>query len=358
VINQDWQFYLPIVNIVFKPWKLFLIVCGLPGLVSSIAFCFLPESPKFVLAQGNQEKTIAILQTVNRWNNKGAQPLQITEIYEELESVENRRRKLENSKSSFSLLKSMWTQTAPLFMAPHLKTTFLACFIQFGIFVTSNGMYMWFPDILNRIAANVNENPGEKISLCNIVYMTRLNISAMDTVSVDTSEMHCITKLELSTYEHSIVLEMLYAIGFAFIGAIINSVEKLTILFVILVVCGLAGIATVLVDIPLLAIYFYVILLCCGLGVSVVNAATVELYPTNLRAMAVCISLMMGRLGSCVGANLVGFLLDYHCEAAFHFCGASLILCGFMAFLIPKTTTKTIDPRCLEPRVSISSRVQ
>lgn len=189
VINQDWQFYIPIVDIVFKPWKLFLIVCGLPGLASSIAFCFLPESPKFVLGEGKQEKTIEILQKVNRWNNKDAQPLQITEIYEELESIENRRRKLENSKSSFSLLKSMWTQTAPLFMAPHLKTTFLACFIQFGIFVTSNGMYMWFPDILNRIAANVNENPGEKISLCDIVYMTRLNISAMDTVSVDTSEM-------------------------------------------------------------------------------------------------------------------------------------------------------------------------
>lgn len=98
-----------------------------------------------------------------------------------------------------------------------------------------------------------------------------------------------------------------------------------------------------------MAIYFYVILLTCGLGVTIVNAATVELYPTNLRyiykscnfsdlfnieymtdkyvyrAMAICISLMMGRLGSVVGANLVGFLLDYHCEAAFYICGVSLI---------------------------------
>lgn len=188
VINQDWHFYIPIIDIVFKPWRLFLVVCGLPGLVSSIAFFFLPESPKFVLGQGNQDKTISILQKVNRWNNHDAQPIEITEIYEEWESIENRRKKLENSKSSFSLLKSMWSQTAPLFMASHLKTTFLACFIQFNIFVTSNGMYMWFPDILNRIAANVNENPGEKISLCNILYMTRLNVSAIDNVSMNESD--------------------------------------------------------------------------------------------------------------------------------------------------------------------------
>lgn len=180
VINQSWYFYIPIVNIVFRPWKLFIVVCGLPSLACAIAFFFLPESPKFVLGQGNQESAIEILQKINRWNNGGrkAEPLQISEIYEEMESIENRRKMLENSKSNFALLKSMWAQTAPLFMRPHLKTTCLACLIQFGIFVTSNGMYMWFPDILNRMATNVNENPGEKISLCNIVYLTRSNISA------------------------------------------------------------------------------------------------------------------------------------------------------------------------------------
>lgn len=321
VINQSWQFYLPIAEIWFKPWKLFLLVCGTPSLLCAVAFFFLPESPKFVLGQGNQERTVEILEKINRWNNGGrqAQPLQIAEIYEEMESIENRRKMLANSKRSFSLLKSMWAQTAPLFMAPHLKTTFLACFLQFGIFVTSNGMYMWFPDILNRMATNVHENPGEKISLCNIVYMTRPNVSAIASNAMNASDMHCVTKLEISTYEHSMVLEMLYVIGFAFIGAIINAVGKLVILcecwisrtFVhrtnlcvqgiffsmqtchlfkfaggILVLCGIAGIITVLVDIPIVAIYFYVILLCCGLGVTIVNAATVELYPTNLRYLS------------------------------------------------------------------------
>lgn len=232
VINQTWQIYVPIIDIWFKPWKLFLVVCGTPGLLCSLAFFFLPESPKFVMGQGNQERTLEILEIMNRWNNGGsrASPLQIAEIYEEMEAIEHRRKKLENSKSKFALLKSIWAQTAPLFMPPHLKTTFLACFLQFGILVTSNGMYMWFPDILNRMATNVNENPGEKISLCNVVYMTRPNISAIDSAATDLTDTRCVTKLEISTYEHSIVLEMLYVIGFAFIGAIINAVGKLVIL--------------------------------------------------------------------------------------------------------------------------------
>lgn len=110
--------------------------------------------------------------------------------------------------------------------------------------------------------------------------------------------------------------------------------------------CGVAGIAVVLVDIPLIATYMFIILLCGGLAATVVSAATVELYPTNLRycvfctytlatrindfslfrrAMAMCVSLMMGRTGSVFGTNAVAYLLDDHCEAVFLLSGTTLI---------------------------------
>lgn len=43
------------------------------------------------------------------------------------------------------------------------------------------------------------------------------------------------------------------------------------------------------------------------------------------RAMALCISLMFGRLGSAAGANVAALLLDNHCESAFYLSGISLI---------------------------------
>lgn len=91
IINQDWQFYIPIVDIVYKPWRLFLIVCSLPGLLATIALLFLPESPKFVLSKGDQATALKIVQQVNRWNNGKNAELNIMEIYEEPESNENRR---------------------------------------------------------------------------------------------------------------------------------------------------------------------------------------------------------------------------------------------------------------------------
>lgn len=41
--------------------------------------------------------------------------------------------------------------------------------------------------------------------------------------------------------------------------------------------------------------------------------------------MAVCISLMFGRLGSVVGANTAAVLLDNHCETVFYLSGSTLI---------------------------------
>lgn len=176
VINQNWEFLMPIINTPFKPWRLFLVVCGLPSLICSFIFVFLPESPKFVLAQGDQQRTIEILEKINRWNNgKKAQPLQVRELYEEADSVDSRRKRQETQSGKFKLLKSMWAQTSPLFMSPHLKTTLLACTIQFGIFVTANGMYMWFPDILNRIVAHMDDYPGEHVSICKVLYRSRDN---------------------------------------------------------------------------------------------------------------------------------------------------------------------------------------
>lgn len=139
VINQDWQFDVPILNITYKPWRLFFIVCALPGLFSHLAMLYLPESPKFVLGQGKAAEAIDILQTIHRWNNGKEAILDIAELYEESETIEMRQRIVGMPKSRISVMKSIWMQTAPLFQPPYIGTTTLLCLIQFFIYYTSNG---------------------------------------------------------------------------------------------------------------------------------------------------------------------------------------------------------------------------
>uniref|UniRef100_A0A0A1WY03 Uncharacterized protein n=1 Tax=Zeugodacus cucurbitae TaxID=28588 RepID=A0A0A1WY03_ZEUCU len=98
-------------------------------------------------------------------------------------------------------------------------------------------MYMWFPHILNSVAEFLNDNPGNRTSMCQIVYSKQESIfnsesahgaATSDGVSLTASQ--CNEKLEISTYQHSLVLEVLYAVGFALISGIINRVGKCTIL--------------------------------------------------------------------------------------------------------------------------------
>lgn len=53
VLNQDWQFYIPMIELYYKPWRFFMVVCGSLSAVCGVCFFFLPESPKFVFATVN-----------------------------------------------------------------------------------------------------------------------------------------------------------------------------------------------------------------------------------------------------------------------------------------------------------------
>lgn len=69
VINQEWEFLIPVIGTLFKPWRLFMIVCGLPSLFCALVLLKIPESPKFILSQGDQERTIIILNKIHSLNN-------------------------------------------------------------------------------------------------------------------------------------------------------------------------------------------------------------------------------------------------------------------------------------------------
>lgn len=174
---------MPILDITYKPWRLYLIVNALPGFFGAVALCFLPESPKFVLSQGNQEATYQILQKMNRWNNGRKNLLETFEIIEEDASVERRQSVLECKKSMFPLLKNVWNQTAPLFERAYLKTTLLICIIQFGMSTTSIGFFMFFAEVLNKMSTNLGSFNEHKMMMCDIINMKPLNMSTTDTIS-------------------------------------------------------------------------------------------------------------------------------------------------------------------------------
>lgn len=328
IINQEWSFYIPVIGTLFKPWRLFILVCGVPSLVSSLLLLKMPESPKFLLGQDNQKAAIEILKTVYSINTgKERESLKLFSIIKEESSV--------NIKET-NMYSSIKAQISPMFQKQFLLSTLIACFIQFWINATGQGMYLWFPDIINRVADFLNENPHQRVTICEIIEMkTSFNNS--------TELMECKGTLDTSTFQIAFLLEIFYVIGFALIGSIISTVGKLPILLINLIFCGIFGIILIFIDIPMLGIYFYLILILCGFAATVVNAATVDLYPTHFRAMAVCMFLMMGLLGSVFGSNVYGMLFENHCNLSFVLSGGSLIGCGILGIFIPNIRKSSVE---------------
>lgn len=64
IINLKFAYTIPLIGTVFTPWRLHVLVCGIPSLIAGVCLLKFPESPKFTLSQGNQTETIEILKTI------------------------------------------------------------------------------------------------------------------------------------------------------------------------------------------------------------------------------------------------------------------------------------------------------
>ncbi|XP_055618855.1 synaptic vesicle glycoprotein 2B-like [Toxorhynchites rutilus septentrionalis] len=337
VMNQPWDLPIPLLGIVYRPWRLFLAICGLPGFVSAVALLKFPESPKFVFSRGNTEHAIDIIHQIQCMNSNNKEQIpRLNGIIDDLEIQQSKIHlaEMNNSNGFHALMKLVWKQTAPLFMEPYMGRTVIMCFLQFGMFLTAHGMYVFFPGILNQML-EAQEAGVNRTTTCDLI-MSRGYSTRGDTAH----QQGCSQTLNITTYELTFILEAIHTVGFAVIGLIINTVGKLLIMEIVFVCCGISGIMVIFVDIPLLAIWLYMILMMGGLSACVTNTITVDLFPTNLRAMAVSISLMFGRLGSVTGANMLGLLLDSQCQLTFGIAGSLMLVCGVIAFFIPNIHKK------------------
>lgn len=73
IILMPMTWSLDLYFVTFTPWRLFMVIISLANLVNSIAFSFLPESPKFLLAMNRGDETLMVLKSMYRMNTKNAE---------------------------------------------------------------------------------------------------------------------------------------------------------------------------------------------------------------------------------------------------------------------------------------------
>jgi len=102
----------------------------------------------------------------------------------------------------------------------------------------------------------------------------------------------------------------------------------------LLISCISGVIVTFVTQTYLIVLFYSVFIAFAGINVGIINAAAVDLFPTHLRAMAVCVSMMFGRLGSALSSNFIGSLVESNCEMTYYLYAAIMFLCLVVSFAL------------------------
>ncbi|KAL9705705.1 hypothetical protein quinque_009223 [Culex quinquefasciatus] len=285
VLSYSWSFAITD-TISFKPWRLLFIVYTVPGFVAAIAYCFCPESPKFLLTQGRTGEALDVLRRLYRMN-KG---LSSDEGYEVTALIPETVQNDKQVNGGFrEILQSMKDQTVPLLKAPYL-VYFLVCGINsISAFAIYGGLGLWFPQIMNQVFSD-----GSSAAVCSI----------------------------LETKPSADDLSQVY--------------HGKTMMIINMAVAGVAGIALQFVSNSyVVAVLFCVEIMFAGMCVMLVNALAVSLFPTHVRGMAVSLVNMAGRFSCFVGSAVIGLLMAQNCPLTFYALSGLLFVSSVAALLLP-----------------------
>ncbi|XP_017783612.1 PREDICTED: synaptic vesicle glycoprotein 2B-like [Nicrophorus vespilloides] len=333
ILPLDFHFNLFILEHGFRPWRLLVICNSLPSLFFAFWLLRLPESPKYLIARGKCQEALEILKTmyaVNTGNPRDEFP--VTEIKSEED--------LESNLKIDGVLTTMWKQTAPLFQTPYLLKTLMVCFLQFGTFFSSSGLIMWFPELLNQMTIFASNNPGRPIQLCTSVAYSNYITNATALADI------CIDSVDTTTFVTTLIVAVLFAVMYIVIGIIINIIGGKKLLITLITIATACGLAAPYIEGEIPSIALIGIFLTVATCVGIINAIVVELYPTQLRAMALSISLMSGRIGAVVGSNAVGPLIYNLCEYMFYIFTVDHLLLILIVVLLPSPSKqKMIQPK-------------
>ncbi|XP_049842899.1 synaptic vesicle glycoprotein 2A-like [Schistocerca gregaria] len=393
VIPQLWAAPLPWITM--RSWRVFLILGAVPSAVTFLGlWLLLPESPKFLLAVGRPDEALAVLRKMFA-TNSGLPPEKYPVVALQGDALTSSPVGV-NTKSPLAIARHMWRQTVPLFKPPYLLYTVVACFIQFGLYASSNGFLIWLPELLNRMGQYSEAYPNHPATVCDVIAVlagqlpppvtvellqanyssgmetytavedvmvsnwtvellsaepganwTTIVPDAMDSWGSDVTtgaaslELPpalevCVATVNPVSFQNTLITGAGFAVSYIAISPIIKVVSKKTILAVCLTVSGACGVAVLWAqtDLEVLLLPMAFIML-SGMCVSVVNVVVVDTVPTYLRAMAVCLSLCFGRLGTFITSLMLGALIDSNCVLAIAILGGYVVACGLASTLLP-----------------------
>ncbi|XP_049871235.1 uncharacterized protein LOC126370441 [Pectinophora gossypiella] len=317
--NLDFSYDLGLIK--FVPWRLLILVLALPLGLSAMALMFFYESPKFLLNAGREDEALEVLRRIYRRNCKK------TEY--PVEKLEKLNEKGNFQTEKVSRLQSLRDQTVPLFKPPLLFNTILLYCLLVVAYGVSGSLYIWLPFIAT---AYTSDSGDYSQGLCSV-------ISQNNTISSSSVEDNC------QAVNLTIVIAILISANFyTFLNFLMSKVASRKRLLM-LGILSFASVSCFLITvIPNRASGIaYLGVLSTSICMGPTFAYFVELFPTSYRGMAACLGVMVARISSVAGINLVGPFITNQCTYTFYALTAILISGVLMSLLLPPDRPKAIQ---------------
>ncbi|KAG5675993.1 hypothetical protein PVAND_005849 [Polypedilum vanderplanki] len=328
ILSYDFKFEL-FNGYKFTSWRVLMLIFIMPGILGGLWILRLPESPKFLLTQNRDEKALEIVQWIYKMNKGDAVPLNIDILEPEPIQHEQDCDKKSKMQKFFSSIRE---QTVPLLKSPYLKNFAACCFLQFGIFNVAGGLALFLPDILNKMANAQNKIETMNLGICHVP-----NESVAKNCSHPRGTNHfCDSSINQSVFKDSIYLGIAFTVAYVITSLFMKPKRRKMIIASTLLASSICGFL-----LNYITLYYAVVVLICasimlsGINSSIINGATVDIFPTNLRSTVVCLTMVFARIGTTTSSNLIGYLLEHNCELTYHILPAITLLCFIISFALP-----------------------
>ncbi|KAF7285170.1 hypothetical protein GWI33_011709 [Rhynchophorus ferrugineus] len=331
-------------NFVIHPWNIYLFISAAVPLTSAISFIFLPESPKFLMTTGRNEKALQVFRKIYRLNTgkpESSYPVKVLVDEIAINQSKNHGKMTANRTKKEALIEG-WSQLKPLFKRPYLPKILFVCFIQFFSMTSLNTLRLWLPQLFQAVN-DYQQFHDESAPLCDMMSVFKVNTNETEDILQSSAE--CVVNTNnYSVYTNSMVVAAVSIGSYIVASGFINRIGKKHLYSFLGICSGSMALSlyfsrNVVTTLTLASLFV-------GTGSVMVNtllAVIVDIFPTTLRTISVALAMMCGRTGAASGNIIFPLLLEAGCAPPFFFVGISSIGCALLGFLLPNTELKPLQ---------------
>ncbi|RZC42795.1 synaptic vesicle glycoprotein 2B [Asbolus verrucosus] len=332
----------------YNSWRIFLLICAVPSFIVAALLFFLPESPKFLLSRGRSEEAIEIFRQIYRTNtgrDKDDYPVKQLILDDLPEKPITDTKKVIKGKYKI-MLSDIIDNSKQLFITPILKFTLISITINFTFHIGYYGLMMWFPELFNRFDEYARTHANESASVCVVNSFVIEHGSKQDGGICNDNIESAVFMESLITVASAIPSNIIAVLFMDLLGRKFFLGAVLTRLFSVFstVTSGLCAASMYFVynklhNLVVSAVFSSVI----SCGNAALDCLITEIFPTNLRATGVAVSMVAARLGGIIGNLVIANLLDTYCPAPTFIVAALLIGGGLLCLFLPNTTREPLS---------------